>query len=1162
MSATDRQNRLLVAEDWKKVYQSFRNADFQSYDFENLRRTMITYLRQNYPEDFNDYIESSEYLALIDMIAFLGQSIAFRVDLNARENFLELAERRESVLRLSRMLGYNAKRNIAAKGLLKFQTATTTQNVIDSNGRNLSGQVVTWNDPSNANWYDQFIKIINAALPTTQQFGSPIDKETIYGIPTEQYRFQGANDDVPAYGFTKTVDGRSMSFEITSTKFSSDGLIYEEPPKIGNRMAFLYRDDGRGAGSSNNGFFLNFTQGTLNQGTFTISQPSSNDSIDIDAVNVNNTDLWLYRLDQNGLESEAWTQVPSFEGNNVIYNSLNKNIRNIYSAITRAGDRVSLGFSDGTFGNLPVGSFRAYYRVSNGLTYTINKKDVRSVVISIPYYSATNQIETLSLTLSLATSVSNALSAETNTSIKTNAPQTYYTQNRMITGEDYNISPLSASNEVVKIKAVNRSSSGISRYFDLVDPTGKYSSTNLFATDGVIYTEKFIEQTRFNYANKTDIEGVIYNSIFDILSLANLRNFYYSNYLVPLASSLSVAWSQKSADTNYSTGAVTDTVGNIYKTGGYTATDLKYLTVGALIKFTAPSYNGSPRYFDTNNSNKLITTNGLGTATSIWATVVSVADDGTAAGNGVLSSGLGPIALNRTIPDGAVIASIIPKWRTVIDSSVITTMIDLVFSNKPFGLRYNITTQAWQIVFEANLNVVSNFSLGYQGDNTSQQQDASWLLLFQTDNEFYTVTSRQQRYIFESNQQVRFYYDSSNKIYDSKSNNVVKDNINVLNINTVPDDTIPFTRNLVWEVVAEYVGQDGYIDTKKLVVTFADTDDNGVVDDPELFKNIVNPPAVTVTDSAILQTKYVLQQKYLISTGQEDYKYVSNSDEKVLIKYTESDVGSLNQYTDGQYFYFVDTDVVKQFNKAFSKLNVSLDYKVLVGRDLINFQYTHSADYESRIDPGSSNIIDTFILTKSYDTNFRKWINGANISKPLPLSSDELYNIVAPSLNLIRSISDEIIYHPVSYKILFGATADTGLQASFKIVKTPNQVSSDNDIKAKVLIAINQFFALENWDFGDTFYFSELSAYVVKQLSPSIVSFVIVPRQAGLNFGSLFEIKSANDQLFINGATVDDIEIITGITSSTIKSVSGTLLQSTTSSQQTITSTTYGASNG
>ena len=128
MSTTDRQNRLLVAADWKRIYQSYKNADFQSYDFDNLRRTMISYLRENYPEDFNDYIESSEYLALIDAVAFLGQSLAFRIDLASRENFIELAETKESVLRIARMLSYNAKRTVAASGLLKFSTVRTTDN--------------------------------------------------------------------------------------------------------------------------------------------------------------------------------------------------------------------------------------------------------------------------------------------------------------------------------------------------------------------------------------------------------------------------------------------------------------------------------------------------------------------------------------------------------------------------------------------------------------------------------------------------------------------------------------------------------------------------------------------------------------------------------------------------------------------------------------------------------------------------------------------------------------------------------------------------------------------------------------------------------------------------------------------------------------------------
>jgi hypothetical protein len=1155
MSAIDRQNRLLVAEDWQKIYRSFRNADFQSYDFENLRRTMIDYIRTNYPEDFNDYVESSEYLALIDLIAFLGQSIAFRVDLNARENFLELAERRESILRLARLISYNAKRNTAAQGLLKFSTIQTTQNVLDSNGRNLSGQSVTWNDPSNPNWYDQFIKILNVAMPSIQQFGNPADKSTIYGIPTEQYRFNTSNSDVPVFGFTKSVAGRSMNFEITSTTFSGQNYIYEEPPKIGNRLACVYRDDGRGASSPGTGFFLNFTQGTLNQGTFTITQPSTSESVDIDSQSINNTDVWLYKLDQNGLESSFWTKVSSMEGNNIIYNSLNKNIRDIYGVTTRVNDAISLTFSDGTFGNVPLGTFRVYYRISNGLAYTINTQDIRSVNITIPYISNQGQSENLSITLNLATSVSNASTAESNDSIKTNAPQTYYTQNRMVTGEDYNISPLSSNLSVAKVKAVNRSSSGISRYFDLIDPTGKYSSTNLFADDGVLYVDNFTSELTFSFSNKTDIEGVINNKIFEVIKRETVKNFYYSQFVSYLTTSLNIQWVNVTSDSTSSTGYIADVVDNtIYKVSSFTATDLKYFSVGALIRFAAPT----GYYFDTTNNNKLtLGTASVNGATSyIWTEVSSVTNDGTASGTGVLSTGYGPIILNQNIPSNAIVSQIIPKWRTTIDSSVISVMVELIFTNKPFGLRYEPVSQSWQIIFESNLNQLSNFSLGKEGDASNKNQDSSWFLLFTTNNEYYTVTSRETRYIFESDQQIKFYFDNNSKIYDSKSNKVVNDLIKVLSINTRPDSTSPFTLDNTWSVISSFNGLDGYVDNTKVIVGFADSDSNGVVDNPELFLNIVAP----TTNSS---KKYIIQQKYSISTGQEDYQFVSNDKNVVIIKPTDSSnaIGSLVQYVDGQYFYFEDTKVVKKLNSSTSKLIPTLDYKVYVGRDKLKFQYIHSANYESRIDPGSSNIIDIFVLTKGYDTQFRQWLAGAAISKPLPPSSDELYNTLSPNLNLIKSISDEIIYHPVAYQILFGSSADLELQASFKITKTPGSVVSDNDIKTRVITAINQFFSLDNWDFGDTFYFTELATYVMNQLAPDVANFVIVPTYAGLNFGSLFEIKSASDKIFINGATVDNIDIISGITSSNIKSVSGTATQTIVTSQ-TPTSSIYGASNG
>jgi hypothetical protein len=1149
MSSTDRQNNLLVSEDWQKIYQSFKNANFQSYDFDNLRRTMIDYIRTNFPEDFNDYVESSEYLALIDLIAYVGQSIAFRVDLNARENFLELASRRDSVLRLARMIGYNSSRNTPAQGLLKFNTISTTENVIDSNGRNLAGQYINWNDPSNSNWYDQFISVINAALPQTHQFGNPIDQATIYGIPSAQYRLNSSNTNIPIYSFNKTVSGRSMNFEITSTTFNGQSYIYEESPKIGNKLACVYTDDGYGAGSPGTGFFFNFTQGTLNTGNFTVTQPTSNQQIDIATQNINNSDIWLYDLNQStGLENTLWTQVPATTGNNVIYNSLNNKIKSIYSVISRTNDAISLNFSDGIFGQLPLGNFRIYYRVSNGLNYTINPSDIVNILVSIPYTSANGQAEALSVSLSLATTVANANTTESNTSIKTNAPQTYYTQNRMITGEDYNISPLSASTSVAKIKALNRASSGISRYFDLTDPTGKYSSTNLFADDGILYQDLFTTTTNFKYVTQTDIQNVIYNTIYDILQTPSLRDFYYTQFIDQLKTSLNVAWHSVTTDSNTVSGYIYDVSSNVIDpVGSYTYTDLKYVTLNALIKFSPPSGT----YFDTTNQNSLMPMPAgplpAGAATYLWAQVVSVKDDGTASGTGTLATGMGPIVLDKIIPTGSTLLQVIPKFTTSISASVITTMIDLIFANVPFGLRYDVTTQSWQVIYENNLNQTGAFSLANQGSTSPLQLDASWFLLFTTNNEYYTITSRQLRYVFESDQEVTFYFDSNIKIYDTISSTTITDTLKVLSINTNPattGGTLPYTGDMSWQIVSEYVGEDGYVDPTKIVLSFSDSTNTGVVDNPQLFTDIV------------ANGSYIVQELYSISQGQEDYRYVSNSPLTGPVFFSTANP------IDGNYYFNSVSGLVTKYNASTGKFVPTLDYIVYTGRDRLKFQYIHNADYNSRIDPGASNIMDLYVLTNAYDTAFRLWIAAGATSgaEPLPPSSDELNVLLSPSLNLIKSISDEIIYHPVSYNLLFGASASANLQATFKVMINPSSTSSSADVSARILAAINTFFALDNWNFGDTFYFSELSTYVLTTLSPDVISFVIVPTQSDLYFGSLFEIQCPSNQIFISCATTDNIVIVSGLTSSNLKTVTGNALNSVTTSQNVI-SAPLGADN-
>ena len=110
------------------------------------------------------------------------------------------------------------------------------------------------------------------------------------------------------------------------------------------------------------------------------------------------------------------------------------------------------------------------------------------------------------------------------------------------------------------------------------------------------------------------------------------------------------------------------------------------------------------------------------------------------------------------------------------------------------------------------------------------------------------------------------------------------------------------------------------------------------------------------------------------------------------------------------------------------------------------------------------------------------------------------------------------------------ATRRPDLQVKFKIVKNANIVINDNELKSDIIEAINKFFDIENWDFGETFYFQELSAYIINELSPKLVSILIVPRQTTQSFGSLFEIKSEPDEIFASAAKVSDIETIDQLT--------------------------------
>lgn len=1132
MTTTSRQNNLILNQDWTRIYQTFKNADFKSYDFENLRRVIITYLRENYPEDFNDYIESSEYLALIDAVAFLGQSLAFRVDLASRENFIELAETKESVLRIARMLSYNAKRNVAAKGLLKFTTVTTTDDIVDSNGKNLAQQIITWNDPTNTNWLEQFLLVLNSAMADNTEFGRSQGSATIQGIPTEQYRFRTISNDVPIYTFNKTVAARGMTFEIVSTSFQGNEEIYEEAPTPGNQLGFIYRNDGTGPGAPNTGFFLMFKQGSLELADFSIDVPTTNEKIAVDAANINNDDVWLFSLASNGAQLDRWTQVSSLVGNNIAYNSISQNIRNIYSVSTKENDNIDLIFADGVYGNLPQGAFRVYYRVSNGLSYTIYPNELRGINIGITYLNKSGVEHTLTVGLALQSTVANSAASEDIETIRTNAPAVYYTQNRMVTAEDYNLAPLSSSQNIVKIKAVNRTSSGISRNFDILDASGKYSSINVFCDDGYVYKEETETAITFKFDNRIDVINFIARSIEPAFLDPEVYNFYFTKFDRILFSDQNTLW--QSVTTTTPTGYFTK-LGELLKVGTYSTSELKYLFSEALIKFVPPT----GKAFKKGQLVNIDSTDPEQTD-RLWTKVVKVTGDGTNAGRGVLANGLGPIVLSDVIPTGAIASRIVPRFINDLNASLETEITNQTVQNLNFGLRFDITTSEWKIITSTNIDLVNNFNLGKAGDTTNTNVDSSWIIAFVKEPDRYLVRIRKLSYVFGSLAQNRFYFDSNEKRYNDQLGNVVKDQVKVLGINTDSNFLTELKQDISFEISDTIKFDDGYESTTEIKLSFSDRDDDGVIDNPEAFEQIVG------TDQNL---NFLFFQETVDQYGTTSYILLDNSNNLILIREKESSVDFTDTvtYPDGQliYFYDIDEDVVKQVNRTTNTLDLDRTYKAVVGRRNLKFQYIHNASVDRRIDPSSSNIIDLYMLTRSYDESYRTYLAGGMDTEPEAPTTDSLRISFGTNLSAIKSISDEIIYHPVKYKVLFGAKADPKLQATFKVVKNPNQSINDNDLKVRVISAINEFFDINNWDFGDRFYMSELTAYILNSTAPDLSNIVIIPKQPNQVFGSLFEIQSRADEILISGAIVDDVEIVTAITASEIGANINTIVTTT-----------------
>ena len=1115
MATSSRQSALFGLNDWKTIYQSFNQADFRSYDYETLRKSFIDYLKVYYPETFNDYIESSEFVALLDVMAFMGQGLAYRNDLNARENFIDTAERRDSVVKLANLVSYTPKRNIAGQGYLKVTSINTTQNITDINGFNLSNVPVLWNDPANPNWLEQFNTIVNASLINTQRVGRPGNTSEISGVTTDEYTIQITPTSLPIVPFTGTVDGRNMNFELCSVTSIDEDYIYEIPPAPSGKFNMLYRNDKLGFGSPETGFFFYFKQGSLQTVDFTLQQQIANQTIDIDIQGINNTDTWLYKLNQSGIR-DLWRKVENVYADAYLQDE--SSVRQLFSVSSRFNDQVTYVFGDGIFSEIPVGNFRAYVRGGNALTYTIYPTDLNGISVAFTYISRLGRAETLTLGLSLTQVVNTAQARETISQIKQRAPTRYYTQNRMVNGEDYNNFPYTLYSSIIKSKAINRSSIGVSKNLDLLDPTGKYSSTNSFGSDGALYldgTDGFLNLT---INNTSDIIAFFTNTLSSVLSLNRASQYYIQNYTRYDVNESTgdgvVYWMTSSVDTGSESGYVYNISGSLespINVGTFNTNNLKYLTTGSIVKFNAPT----GFYFDSDNRLKA----GIPSpsdSTFIWTTILNVIGDGSNNGEGSFANGSGPIVVNGYVPDGAILTQVIPVFGNNIPSAVIQECLIRMELNQDFTL-----------VFDNSLMI------NQDRWSVKKYTDPNWFVKFtSTGLNRYSIIYKSLTYYFASVADTRFTFAKDELVYDPFTGKIIQDFINVLGINPLPNNSTPLGKDTKVNILGQTVESDGYVNDFQVEVAATDVNNRQLILNPDFFNEITAyvSGGANIGIYAFFETvqdPINLTRQYLIPSETIMYQYPTQTQVE-LVKY---------DYPLGQVFYAYSED---KFYKTIQDQTVTVPFYYLVeqpqysvksGRQGLSYQYRHNSNNTNRIDPVTTNIIDLYVVTQSYYTAYQNYIVDSTNTIPEP--NKPTLTELTTEYNQVQNykmLSDSVILNSVEFKPLFGPKADPALRATIKVVKVSNVNASDSEIRSAVLAAMNNYFNINNWNFGDTFYFSELSAFLHSECGDLISSAVLVPNDPTMSFGDLYEIKCRPYEIFANAATSNDVLVVPALT--------------------------------